>query len=204
MRIFSCVPGKTTVFKLIAGIEKPDEGQVSIDPDVVVGYFSQDTGEMGGRSVMAEVLSGAGRVHDLKEKLELLEHRMSDPSGEGLSESEMNEYGGIQLEFSGLGGYELESRAEAILTGLGFGRERWEEAVESFSGGWKMRIALAKILLEALQDFEGTVMIVSHDRYFLKHLANRVFEIDRGSLRVYERGYEYYLDKRERLTSVGD
>ena len=107
--------GKTTVFRLIAGIEAPDEGTISLDPGTVVGYFSQETGEMAGRTALEEVLAGAGKVYAIGLKLAELEHRMADPEGEGLSDAEMDQYGELQMEFQHLDGYELENRAETIL-----------------------------------------------------------------------------------------
>ena len=139
--------GKTTLFKVICGLEAPDEGTVSMDPGTVVGYFSQDVGEMAGRSALQEVLAGAGRVYDVGREMAALEHRMSDAKGPGLTDAEMNRYGELQIEFQHRNGYELENRAEAILTGLGIGKDRFRLPVETFCGGWKMRIALARILL---------------------------------------------------------
>ena len=114
--------GKTTLFKVICGLEAPDEGTVSMDPGTVVGYFSQDVGEMAGRSALEEVLAGAGRVYDVGREMAELEHRMSDAKGPGLTDAEMNRYGELQIEFQHRNGYELENRAEAILTGLGIGK----------------------------------------------------------------------------------
>ena len=139
--------GKTTLFKVICGVEKPDEGTVSMDPGTVVGYFSQEVGEMSGRSALEEVLAGAGRIYELGREISVLEHRMSDADGPGLSDAEMSRYGALQMEFQRGNGYDLENRAQAILTGLGIGKDRFHLPVESFSGGWKMRIALARILL---------------------------------------------------------
>jgi ATP-binding cassette subfamily F protein 3 len=139
--------GKTTLFKVICGMETPDSGTVSMDPGTVVGYFSQEVGEMSGRSALQEVLAGAGRVYEVGREMAELEHRMSDASGPGLTDAEMNRYGELQIEFQHRGGYELENRAEAILTGLGIGKDRFHLPVETFSGGWKMRIELARILL---------------------------------------------------------
>ena len=213
--------GKTTVLKLLAGLESPDEGQLSMDPGTVVGYFSQDVGELSGRSVMAEVLSGAGRVFELGEELKELEHRMSDPEGVGLGEAEMERYGEAQSEFLHRGGYELETRAQTILTGLGISKERWDDPVESFSGGWKMRVALAKILLLNphsllideptnhldletilwlegwLKAFKGSLVMTSHDREFMTRICGRTAEVADGSIVSYTGDYEFYLRERE-------
>jgi len=216
--------GKTTVFRLIASEESPDEGSVTVDPGIVVGYFSQDVGEMSGHSVLNEVFTRAGRVFKASIEMAEMEHLMSDQEAmSAMADDEMEKfmdhYGEIQSEFQNLGGYELEDNAKAILDGLGIPEERQNQRVETFSGGWKMRIALARILvlnpnvllideptnhldiasrevlLEALQDFEGTIIIVSHDRYFLRNVVNRVFEIDHGAMRIFEGDYNYYLEK---------
>jgi ATP-binding cassette subfamily F protein 3 len=210
--------GKTTVFRILAGLESPDSGQVSSDPGIEVGYFSQDVGEMQGRSVMEEVLAGAGFIHALGEELGTFEHRMSE--GETLSAREMERYGEAQQDFMHHGGYELGTRSETILTGLGFAIERQSEAVEAFSGGWKMRIALAKILLQApqvllideptnhldvesivwleawLRDFPGAIVMTSHDREFMTRLCTRTVEVD-GAITAYSGDYDFYLRERE-------
>lgn len=213
--------GKTTIFRIIAGIETPDEGTLSIDPGKVIGYFSQDVGEMSGRSALEEALSGAGRIFDLSLQMAELEHRMSDPEGEGLSDSEMEHYGEIQMEFMHREGYELELKAETILEGLGIGENRRALPVESFSGGWKMRIALAKILLlnpdvllideptnhldvesivwlEAwLKSFKGALVMTSHDREFMTRLCGKTVEVAAKTITSYSGDYDFYL--RERL-----
>ncbi len=218
--------GKTTVFRLIVGEETPHSGEISINAEIVIGYFSQHAGEMSGRSALEEVLTEAGKVHRIGLQLHELEHRMADPE-DGLSDAEMEHYGKLQEEFMHhLGGYETKTRAQTILNGLSIGPDRWDQPVEAFSGGWKMRIALARILvlqpdvllcdeptnyrdvasrevlLEALQEFDGTVLLVSHDRYFLHHLANRVFEIDHGRLVTYEGDDDSSLRKRAETVPV--
>ncbi|MBL8967247.1 MAG: ABC-F family ATP-binding cassette domain-containing protein [Spirochaetaceae bacterium] len=213
--------GKTTLFKLIAGLEKPDEGSVAVDPGTVIGYFSQDVGEMAGRSVLEEVLAGSGAVFAIGEELAALEHRMGDPAGVGLSDAEMERYGELQHEFMHRGGYDLENRAETILSGLGFPRDRQRESVEHFSGGWKMRVALARILLlqpdvllmdeptnhldlesivwlEAwLKDFEGDLVMTSHDREFMTRVCSRTVEVAAGAVTTYSGDYDFYLRERE-------
>ncbi len=211
--------GKTTVFKLMAGIEHPDRGEVLIDPGVVVGYFSQDVGEMSGRTAMEEVMSGAGKVFAIEQQLKDLEHRMSEEPG--LSDAEMNRYGHLQTEFQHLDGYALETRAETILSGLGIGKARWDERVENFSGGWKMRIALAKILLlnpnallideptnhldletiiwleQWLKDFKGALVMTSHDREFMTRICTRTVEVADKTITSYTGNYDFYVRERE-------
>ncbi len=212
--------GKTTLFKVICGEEAPDAGTVSMDPGTVVGYFSQDVGEMSGGSALQEVLAGAGRVYEVGREMAELEHRMSDAKGPGLTDAEMNRYGELQTEFQHRNGYELENRAEAILTGLGIGMDRFHLPVESFSGGWKMRIALARILLlspnvllmdeptnhldlesimwleEWLSTFKGDLLMTSHDREFMTRICTRTVEVDSGAITTYSGDYDFYVQER--------
>jgi len=212
--------GKTTLFKVICGMEKPDEGTVSTDPGTVIGYFSQEVGEMSGRSALEEVLAGAGRVYDLGREMTGLEHRMSDGDGPGLTDAEMDGYGALQMEFQRRNGYDLENRAEAILTGLGIGKDRFHLPVESFSGGWKMRIALARILLldpdvllmdeptnhldlesivwleEWLAAFKGDLVMTSHDREFMTRICGRTIEVAAGAITTYAGDYDFYVRER--------
>ncbi len=218
--------GKTTLFRLITGEEHPDEGTVNIDPGVVIGYFSQDTGEMSGRTVLEEVLSCAGKVFELGEELSEIEHKMADMDAmAGMSDEAMdrmmNRYGEAQTEFQNRGGYELESSARAILEGLGIPEARQSNSVESFSGGWKMRIALAGILLlnpdvllmdeptnhldmesiiwleEWLKSFKGALMMTSHDREFMTRICSRTIEAAGETVNTYSGDYDFYLRERE-------
>jgi ATP-binding cassette, subfamily F, member 3 len=213
--------GKTTLFRVIAGEERPDEGSVSMDPGTVVGYFSQETGEMSGRSALEEVMAGAGRVFEIGLELAELEHRMSDPGSGSLGEAEMERYGELQTQYLQRDGYGLESRAEAVLTGLGIGPDRFREPVERFSGGWKMRIALARILVlepdlllmdeptnhldvesivwleEWLKAFKGDLVMTSHDREFMTRLCSRTAELASGALSMYSGNYDFYLRERD-------
>jgi ATP-binding cassette, subfamily F, member 3 len=212
--------GKTTLFRVIAGEEKPDEGTVVMDPGTVVGYVSQEVGEMSGRTALEEVAAGAGRVSELSRLLADLEHRMADPHGKGLTDTEMERYGELQIEFQHRGGYELETRAEAILTGLGIGPDRFRMPVETFSGGWRMRIALARILLlnpdvllmdeptnhldlesvlwleQWLREFHGDLLMTSHDREFMTRVCSRTVEVASGAVTTYAGDYDFYLRER--------
>jgi ATP-binding cassette subfamily F protein 3 len=213
--------GKTTLFRVIAGEEKPDAGVISADPGTVIGYFSQNVGEMSGRSALAEVLAGAGSIWEIGQKLAALEHRMGDPSAIPLTDAEMNEYGELQSEFLHRDGYNLETRAESVLTGLGIGPDRFNEPIEHFSGGWKMRIALARILvlepdvllmdeptnhldvesivwLEAwLKEFSGDLVMTSHDREFMTRICSRTAEVSSGAVTMFSGDYDFYLRERE-------
>ncbi|MBI9098791.1 MAG: ABC-F family ATP-binding cassette domain-containing protein, partial [Spirochaetaceae bacterium] len=212
--------GKTSIFRIISGEETPDEGTVSVDPGRTVGYFSQDVGEMSGRSALAEVLAGAGQIYEIGEKLTELEHQMCEPMDDEAMEKLMNHYGELQMAYQTQGGYTLENDAKTILNGLGIGSDRWDEPVENFSGGWKMRIALARILLlnpdvllideptnhldvetivwleEWLKNFEGSLVMTCHDREFMTRICHRTIEIAAGSITMYSGDYEFYMRER--------
>ncbi len=213
--------GKTTVFRLIAGEEGPDDGQVAKPQSIVVGYFSQDVGEMKGRSVIEEVKASAGRVSLLKDRLLELEALLSEPLDEDKMSRVLEEYGNLQTEFEQLGGYDLEARAAEIVTGLGFAPEDHHRPTESFSGGWKMRIALAKILLlnpdvllmdeptnhldlesiiwleSWLLNFKGSLFMTSHDRDFMNRIVKKIVEVANKSISVYSGNYDFYIREKE-------
>src|SRR6476659_4318025 len=139
--------GKTTLFRLITGEDQPDEGQVAVDRGVTVGYFSQDVGEMAGRSAVAEVMDGAGPVAVVAAELKALEAAMADPARADEMDDIIAQYGEVQHRFEELDGYALEGRAREVLAGLSFSQEMMDGDVGKLSGGWKMRVALARILL---------------------------------------------------------
>lgn len=217
--------GKTTIFRIITHEEGIDSGTVSIADRIVVGYFSQDVGDMKGRSALEEVKSGAGKVSDLAVKLAKMEKQLEDSAVNPLSDDAMAEllekYGEAQLEFEQRGGYDLDARAKEILTGLGIGPDQYNLPVESFSGGWKMRIALAKILAlmpdvllmdeptnhldlesiiwleEWLKNFKGALVMTSHDREFMNRLVTRIVEVANKAITTYSGNYDFYLRERE-------
>src|SRR6187549_810244 len=212
--------GKTTLFRMISGQELPDEGQVSLDRGITIGYFSQDVGEMSGRSAVAEVMDGAGPVSVVAAELRELEAAMADPGRADEMEEIMARYGEVQHRFEELDGYALDGRAREALSGLGFSQEMMEGDVGALSGGWKMRVALARILLmrpdvmlldepsnhldlesliwleKFLHDYEGTLLMTSHDREFINRVISKVIEIDSGSLTTYTGDYEFYEQQR--------
>ena len=212
--------GKSTIFRLIIREEAPDGGQVSVDRNVSVGYFSQDVGELSGRSVLEETMAGAGAVSEAAHELHELEQAMADESRAAELDSLVERFGHAQARFDQLGGYELESRAREILAGLGFHPEMIEGDVGKLSGGWKMRVALARILLMRpdallldeptnhldlesiiwlegfLRDFEGALIMTSHDRDFMNRLVTKIVEIDSGDLISYSGNYDFYEQKR--------
>ena len=212
--------GKTTLFRMITGEEQPDEGQVSSDRGITIGYFSQDVGEMAGRSVLSEVMDGAGPVSAIAAELREIETALSDPDRADEMEALVERYGEVQGRFEELGGYALEGRAHEVLAGLSFSPEMVEGDVGALSGGWKMRVALARILLmrpdvmlldepsnhldiesliwlEAfLKGYEGALMMTSHDREFMDRIVTKIVEIDGGSLTTYGGGYGFYEEQR--------
>ncbi len=217
--------GKTTIFRIIMGQEGIDSGTVNIADRLIIGYFSQDVGEMKGRSAIQEVEAGAGRVSDLAAELAACEKKLQDSAENPLSDDDMaallERYGEVQLEFEQRGGYDLHSRAQAILTGLGIPPEDHDRPVEAFSGGWKMRIALAKILAlnpqvllmdeptnhldlesiiwleEWLREFKGALVMTSHDREFMNRIVSRIVEVANKTITSYTGDYEFYLRERE-------
>lgn len=212
--------GKTTLFRMISGQELPDEGQVSLDRGITIGYFSQDVGEMSGRSAVAEVMDGAGPVSIVAAELKELEAAMADPDRADDMEEIIARYGEVQGRFEELDGYALDGRAREALSGLGFSEEVMDGDVGALSGGWKMRVALARILLmrpdvmlldepsnhldlesliwleQFLRGYEGALLMTSHDREFINRIINKVVEIDGGTLTTYSGNYEFYEAQR--------
>ena len=212
--------GKTTVFRMIVGEEAPDEGEVSVPKKLTVGYFRQDVEEMSGRSTLDEAIAGSGRVGDLHHELESLQHAMADPARAGDMDTIVARFGEVQEEYEHLGGYALESQAREVLHGLGFDDERIDGDVGALSGGWKMRVAMARALLgrpdvllmdeptnhldiesivwleRFLVSFPGALLMTSHDREFLNRSVTKIAEIDGGEITLYSGNYDFY--ERER------
>jgi ATP-binding cassette, subfamily F, member 3 len=214
--------GKTTVFRLITGQEEADAGDITVPKRTKIGYFSQDVGDMAGNSALGEVMSAVGDVVRLGQEIRDLEQVMARPMGEEAMAELLERYGDAVEQFEHSGGYDLESRAQTVLTGLGIGPADYGRPVESFSGGWKMRIELAKILtinpdvllldeptnhldIESivwLEDwivtqFKGALLMTCHDHDFMNRIVSRIIEVANQSLTTYSGNYDFYLRERE-------
>jgi ATPase subunit of ABC transporter with duplicated ATPase domains len=212
--------GKTTLFRMVVGEEDPDEGEVSVPKKLSIGYFRQDVEEMKGRSVLDEAIAGSGRAGDLHHELESLQHAMEDPAQMDDMDRILARFGDVQEEYEHLGGYTLEAQAREVLHGLGFADDQIDGDVGALSGGWKMRVALARVLLgrpdvllmdeptnhldiesiiwleQFLKSFGGALLMTSHDREFMNRIVSKIAEIDEGEIVVYSGNYDFY--ERER------
>jgi ATPase subunit of ABC transporter with duplicated ATPase domains len=213
--------GKTTLFRMIAGEEEPDEGEISVPKRVTIGYFRQDTAEMMGRSVLDEAIAGSGRLGDLHHELTDLQHALADPERADEMETILERYSEVQDEYQHRGGYELEARAYEVLHGLGFEQDQIDGDVGALSGGWKTRVAMAKVLLmkpdvllmdeptnhldiesiiwleRFLKASASAVLMTCHDRDFMNRTVTRIIEIDDGSLTSYTGDYDFFARERE-------
>ena len=213
--------GKTTIFRLITGEEHADDGDVSVPKKLSIGYFKQEIDEMSGRPVLDEAIAGSGRLGDLHHELLDLEHALSDPARADEMEKILERFGEVQGEYQQRGGYELEARAREVLHGLGFDDERVDGDVGALSGGWKMRVAMAKVLLGRpdvllmdeptnhldiesilwlegyLKGYPGSLLMTCHDRDFMNRVVTKIVEIDGGETVTYSGDYDFY--EKERL-----
>ncbi len=213
--------GKSTLFRMIMGEESPDDGTVSLPKKLTLGYFRQEVDEMSGRSVLDEAIAGSGRLGDLHHELTDLEHALSDPARADELEAILDRFGHVQEEYQHMGGYELEARARACLQGLGFEEDQIDGDVGALSGGWKMRVAMAKVLLgnfdvllmdeptnhldiesilwleTFLKTVSSTLLMTSHDRDFMNRVVTKVLEIDGGDIVTYSGNYDFYVRERE-------
>jgi ATPase subunit of ABC transporter with duplicated ATPase domains len=212
--------GKTTLFRMVTGEESADDGEVSVPKKLTIGYFRQDVEDMAGRSVLDEAIAGSGRAGELHHELEALQRAMEDPERAGEMDTILARFGDVQEEYDHLGGYALEAQAREVLEGLGFPPEWIDGDVGVLSGGWKMRVALARVLLgrpdvllmdeptnhldiesiiwleRFLKLFEGALLMTSHDREFMNRIVSKIAEIDGGEINSYSGNYDFY--ERER------
>src|SRR5579862_714527 len=212
--------GKTTLFRMIVGEEQPDDGEVTVPKRLTIGYFRQDVEEMRGRSVLDEAIAGSGRAGVLHHELEDLQRAMEDTGQAGDLDRILERFGEVQEEYEHLGGYTLEAQAREVLHGLGFHDDQIDGDVGALSGGWKMRVALARVLLgkpdvllmdeptnhldiesivwleQLLKQLPGTLLMTSHDREFMNRIVTKIAEIDSGEITVYSGNYDFY--ERER------
>ncbi len=213
--------GKTTLFRLITGEESPDDGDISIPKKLTIGYFRQDVEESSGRSVLDEAILGSGRLGDLHHELERLNHAMNDPDQAGDMDRILARFGEVQEEYEHLGGYALEAQAREVLHGLGFDDEQIDGDVGALSGGWKMRAAMARVLIgnpdvllmdeptnhldiesivwleRYLKSRKGALLMTSHDREFMNRIVTKIAEIDDGEITMYSGNYDFYERERE-------
>ncbi len=214
--------GKSTVFRMLVGEELPDDGSVEKPKKLTLGYFRQDVGDLKGRSILAETCAGAGEVAKLGDELAVLTEKMENP-GDDL-DTVVERFADVQARYQDLGGYELEARAQEILHGLGFAQEQMPNDIGTLSGGWKMRVALAQILLakpelllldeptnyldlesilwleQFLKDYQGTVVMTCHDREIMNRVVTKIVEIDGGEIRAYTGNYDFYEKMRAEET----
>ena len=212
--------GKSTLFRYIMKEEQPDEGTVSVDRGVTLGYFRQDVGEMNDGTVLEQAMAGAGPVAEVAHELKELERKLGDPAFAEQLDKLVERFGEVQSRFDELDGYTLETRAREVLAGLGFRDSVVDGPVSALSGGWKMRVALARILLMRpdgmlldeptnhldlesliwlegfLKQYEGALLMTCHDREFMNRVCSRVLEIDGGEINSYSGNYDFYEQQR--------
>jgi ATPase subunit of ABC transporter with duplicated ATPase domains len=217
--------GKTTIFRMITGEETADAGQISIPKRTTIGYFRQDVESMGGQSTLDEAIAGSGRVGELHQKLGELEREMADPDKADEMERILEQFGNVQEEYQSIGGYELEARAREVLQGLGFEATMIDSDVAKLSGGWKMRVAMAKVLLsdpdvllmdeptnhldiesilwleQFLKASKATLVMTCHDKDFMNRVVGRIVDIDCGSMIEYSGDYDTFVQERELRSS---
>jgi ATP-binding cassette, subfamily F, member 3 len=214
--------GKTSLFRIITGEEEVDAGEITLAKKTTIGYFSQDVGDMSGRSALDEVMAVSSETVRLAGELKKMEEQMGLPMSDAEMEGLLSRYGTAMEDFEHRGGYDLDSRAQEVLTGLGIGPDRFHNPVESFSGGWRMRVALAGILtlqpdvllldeptnhldVESIiwleewiaTEFKGALLMTSHDRDFMNRVVTRIIEVANKTVTTYGGNYDFYERERD-------
>ena len=213
--------GKSTVFRMIIGEDPPDEGDVVLPKRVTLGYFRQDVGEMSGSAVLDEAIAGSGRAGELHHEIAQLEADMSNPDKADQMDKILERYGEIQGEYQDSGGYELEAKAKEVLLGLGFDDDQIKGDVGALSGGWKMRVGTAKVLLgnfdvllldeptnhldiesilwleQFLNQSKAAVLMTCHDRDFMNRIVDRIIDVDDGQFIAYGGDYDFMMREQE-------
>ncbi len=209
--------GKTTLLRLLMNVHQADQGKITIAKNVTLGYLPQDPIEARGKGLLDEVLSSVSGIKSIEFEIQELQHSLGDTNTTPKEHQQrMTRLGILQHQFEALGGFQLENEGKKILAGMGFEESDWEKPVETFSGGWQMRIALSKLLLQRptlllldeptnhldiqtmewlegyLQNYEGTIIIVSHDRFFLERVAKKIVLLERGQIHEYTGSFSNY------------
>src|SRR5919197_1002761 len=213
--------GKSTLMKILAGLETLDYGSITIAKGISAGYLPQDGLTLSGRTVFAECMAVFDDLRTMEHEMEDLTRRMSELPHESSEYAQVAErYHRIEHEFHTRDGYAIEAKVGSVLSGLGFRKEDWSRMTDEFSGGWQMRIALAKLLLQRpnlllldeptnhldlearnwledyLTNYENAFVLISHDRYFLDVTVNRIVEIWNKKIWTYTGNYDKYLSQK--------
>jgi len=218
--------GKTTLLEIVSGQMSPDSGEVICAKSTRIGYLTQEVISLRGRTILDEVLSGSKEIDLIRKEMEQVGLQIEGSANKTKKGDLGLRYAALQSRFESMGGYGLESRAEKVLAGLGFQSVDIRGNTDALSGGWLMRVALAKLLVAQpdiilldeptnhldlasvvwletfLKEYSGGILMISHDRTFINGLTNRVFEIDRGKLFLYSGNYDFYEEAKAESSAI--